>query len=113
MTCWMKKGVLGYLHPILQKAQGKIETYYAEAYGYDFFMTSVEEANHAPGSFHYIGYAFDFKRQGVSLSEIRNIVGSDFDILEYSNGKGDFFHIEYDIWDWEEIKNGRKRNDVV
>jgi len=92
-TTWMKIGVRGDLTRLAQKAYGKtVRLYYSK--NLDFYWTSAREANHRPGSFHYIGEAFDFKRQGVSKQEILDTVGSGFQVIEYKGR--DIFHVERD-----------------
>ena len=95
-TTWVKDGVMGDLHPVMQKCKGRIiRLYYSK--GLDFFVTSIKEGNHQPGSFHPIGYAMDFKRQGVAKSEIVEAAGQGFDVVEYSDNR-DIFHVEWDVW---------------
>jgi len=47
------------------------------------------------GSLHYIGHAFDVKRQSITKKEIQMAVGPGFDVVEYDDAR-DIFHIEYD-----------------
>ena len=96
---WTKAGVRGNLHPIMMKAQGRLERlYYGK--GLDFYITSIGEGNHGPGSFHLFAdwsLAEDFKRQGVSIAEIRDVLGEGFDVVEYHDER-DIFHMEFDKW---------------
>jgi hypothetical protein len=94
MTVWIKQGVMGDLSREMQKAQGRMVNLYASK-GLDFFITSVRESNHSGGSFHYIGMALDFKRQGVSMQEIDAALGAGFDVIEYTDAR-DIFHVEHD-----------------
>ena len=92
MTVWFKQGVLGDLHPKAQKGFGKVAILYRDN-GIDLFVTSLREGNHQPGSFHYIGEAFDFRQGGIPIETVRGILGDDWDVLP---SKGGTFHAEYD-----------------
>lgn len=90
---WIKTGVCGDLHPIMQKAHGKIVSHYESLGIKNFFITSRRDGNHIPGSFHYIGLAEDFgKHRLITRFELQHLLGNDFDIIEYD----DHFHVEYD-----------------
>ena len=92
MTVWRKQGVIGDLAPIAQKGLGKVASLY-EINGEDLYITSIREGNHSPGSFHYIGQAFDFRRGGITLEAVRGALGDKWDVLNSSHGT---FHAEFD-----------------
>ncbi len=92
MTEWIKAGVLGDLNHEAQKCKGRIIKLYASKKR-SFFLTSIREGNHMPGSFHPIGDAFDFLHDpNVSQGEIRGAAGIGFDCVFHT----DHVHIEYD-----------------
>lgn len=91
MNTWIKRGVLGDLTPITQKGLGKLIKLYHNN-GLDFYITSVKEGNHSEGSFHYIGQAFDFRKQEVNINKIRGLLGPDWDVINEKT----HFHAEYD-----------------
>ena len=92
MRTWFKSGVLGELTPIAQKGFGRVvRLYYSK--GLEFFCTSIREGTHSPGSLHYLGMAFDFQAQEMPLSEIRRVLGKDWDVVPSNNGA---IHAEYD-----------------
>lgn len=78
----------------MRRAHGRVVKVY-ERHGLDVFVTSREEGNHSPGSFHYDSGAEDIKRQEVQKYEITNELGPDYDVVEYSDDR-DIYHIEYD-----------------
>lgn len=94
MTVWIKQGVCGSLSPPMRRCKGRLVALYASK-GLDFYITSKREGEHHPASCHYEGDALDFKRQGVSLWEISNASGRDFDVIEYDDER-DIFHVEWD-----------------
>ncbi len=47
-----------------------------------------------PGSFHYIGEAFDFLHQEVPIEEVRTAAGPGFQVLP--NKKKGIYHVERD-----------------
>lgn len=77
----------------MRRCKGRLIDFY-KFRGSDFFITSKGEGNHNRASCHYEGDAIDFKRKGFSKSDIVDVCGSDFDVVEYSNL--DIFHVEYD-----------------
>ena len=89
---WFKQGVIGDLSIEAQKAFGKVAKLYHDN-GEDFFVTSVREGTHSPGSLHYSGNAFDFQRGGVRIISIQKTLGKDFDVVVSNDGA---FHVEYD-----------------
>ena len=93
MTVWIKQGVTGDLSREARRGLGRCARVY-ERKGLDFFITSIREGNHSAGSFHYDGGAFDFKRQEILISELRQELGKDYDVEEYDNLN--IFHVEYD-----------------
>lgn len=95
MTAWIKMGVLGTLTPPTQKGLGRVIRLYREN-GLDFFITSLCEGNHQPGSFHYIGQAFDFMQRKIPRKTIEDILGGDWDVIVFKVGDTDYVHAEYD-----------------
>ena len=95
MTVWIKQGVLGDLQPIAQKGFGRVVKLYWSR-GDDFFCTSLREGNHQPGSFHYLGLAFDFIRNGGILQEIRERLGAGWDVIEFTVNGVKYIHAEFD-----------------
>ena len=93
-TVWLKYDVFGDLQPPMMKAHGKLVELYA-MYGLDFLVTSRRDGRHSAGSFHYIGLAEDFKRQGIKKSLIEKTLGPGFDVIEYPEPR-DIFHCEWD-----------------
>lgn len=88
---WLKQGVMGRLTREAQRGLGKaVSLYYS--HGLDFFITSIEEATHMPGSFHYTGDAFDCLKLSILLSDLKKALGPGFDVLEYT----EVYHVEYD-----------------
>ena len=92
MTVWIKQGVIGDLQPVAQKGLGRITKLYA-SHGLDLYITSVREANHGYGSFHYIGYALDFRQLEVPIEAIKEALGPGWDVLKSNNGA---VHAEWD-----------------
>ena len=90
---WLRQSVQGHLHPLMQKAQGKVAKLY-HAKGRALYISSRADGEHQPGSFHYNMCAEDYLdgMKHVSKKEIKNKLGPDFDIVEYSWG----YHVEYD-----------------
>lgn len=82
---------MGDLRPEAQKGFGKVAKLY-NAMGKNFFCTSIREGNHGKGSLHYIGFAWDFKKQGISINKIKDILGQKFDVID----EGTHVHAEYD-----------------
>ena len=92
MTEWIKAGACGDLNHASQKCKGRIIKLY-ESKGLDFYLTAVRDGNHAPGSFHQIGDAFDFRYgEGIKESEIRLAAGVGFDCVFHKS----HIHIEHD-----------------
>ena len=92
---WIKQGVMGDMSIPMRKGFGKIAKHYATL-GLDTYITSIREANHSQGSLHYDGNAVDIKRQNLKRGVIKQILGPNFDVIEYSKDAGDIFHLEYD-----------------
>lgn len=92
MRLWIKAGVLGDLQIPAQKGLNRLAgRYFLE--GLDFFVTSIREGNHAPGSLHYVGLAFDYLPQGRPIEKDREALGPNWDVVESNNGAR---HAEYD-----------------
>ena len=88
---WFKQGVMGDLRPIAQKGFGRVAQLYISK-GKNLFVTSIRDGNHGYGSFHYLGLAFDLKKEGVKAKEIRDAVGPGWDLVIH----GSHYHLEYD-----------------
>lgn len=91
MSVYLKQDVCGDLSIKMQKAHGKLARYYQE-HGMDFFVTSRRDGIHGLGSLHYNGNAEDFDGQGVFISELKELMGKDFDLLDERH----HIHCEYD-----------------
>jgi hypothetical protein len=93
---WQRQSVRGQLHPKMQKAQGKIARLY---HGKDLplMISSRGDGEHSPGSFHYLELCqaedyLDRDPKDLTLVEIREALGRDYDVVEYTWG----YHVEYD-----------------
>lgn len=93
MTIWYKQGVEGkhLLHPLLQKAQGRIHDLY-QIHGEDMYVTSLIEGTHSAGSLHPLGRAEDFRYGTPTPKEIRKAAGPGFDFYFHKS----HIHMEYD-----------------
>ena len=88
---WIKQGVMGRLCPDAQNGFGRVAALYFNKW-LDFFVTSIREGTHSPGSLHYLGRAFDFEGQGVPKEEIKKALGKDWDVVIEPN----HYHVELD-----------------
>tara|TARA_R110000824_G_scaffold88187_2_gene216857 strand:- start:6072 stop:6359 length:288 start_codon:yes stop_codon:yes gene_type:complete len=88
---WIKMGVMGTLTPIAQKGFGRLAKNH-HGQGLDFFVTSIREGTHSPGSLHYSGNAFDYQPQN-SIRDDRKILGEGWDVVESNAGAR---HAEWD-----------------
>jgi len=89
---WLKQGVIGDLTGTTQKCIGRVAKLYGSK-GIDLFVTAIRDGVHSPGSFHYIGRAFDFRYgDDITESEIRLAAGAGFDCVFHNS----HIHIEYD-----------------
>ena len=93
MTVWFKQGVMGELVPKAQKGLGRVAKLYHRK-KLDLYVTCIRESNHLPGSFHYIGRAFDIRARGVSKEEILKALGVGWDVIYYTRYR--IFHCELD-----------------
>lgn len=91
MTEWIKQGVCGDMSIPMRKGHGKIVKLYTSK-GLDFYTTAIRDGNHSPGSLHPDGNAEDFRGQNVPISEIKEVLGPDFDVIN----ERDHYHAEYD-----------------
>ena len=91
---WVKQGVCGPAARQIRRAIGVLAELYG-TYNDDLFITSICDSTHAAGSLHYDGNALDFKRRNVHIKAIREVLGADFDVIEYTDVR-DIFHVEYD-----------------
>ena len=98
MSVFYKMGVVGDLHPKMQKALSKIDHVYRMGYKEDVLITSKRDGVHSAGSLHYIGCAIDARYPKTCLDRqefaqrLRSAVGKDFDVVV----EGSHIHIEYD-----------------
>ena len=92
---WQRQSVRGQLHPMMQKAQGRIARLYNRQRK-PLMISSRGDGEHSPGSFHYLELcqAEDYldPDKHVSKAEIKNAAGPGFDVIEYQWG----YHVEYD-----------------
>lgn len=90
---WTQQGATGDLQSVAQKGLGKVARLY-HANGLDLYITSLRDGTiHCPGSFHYIGLAFDFRKASrVSRGMLVSTLGDDWDVIEHST----HYHVEYD-----------------
>ena len=92
MTVWYKQGAIGDLSQYAQKGLGKVAGVYEEV-GCDLYITAIRDGNHKPGSFHYTGNAFDFKKnEWITKEKLKKALGLDYDVVGHST----HFHVEYD-----------------
>jgi len=90
MTVWYKEGVYGELRYEAAKGLRLVKILYASK-GKDVFVTSIRESTHGIRTLHHLGDAFDIRKNGVSIRDIRRVLGKDFDVVnEWSH-----FHIEF------------------
>ena len=98
MTVLYKMGVMGDLHPVMQKALRKIEHIYRHYYKEDLICTSKREGTHSAGSLHYIGRAADFRYPKTMTDKqeltqrVRASLGPSFDVVP----EGNHLHVELD-----------------
>jgi len=100
---WERQSVQGTLHPMMQRAQGRIAKLY-HAKGERLMISSRADGEHNPGSFHYLRpcQAEDYlDRDGpngkyVHISEIKDVLyvlePDGYDCCQHSWG----YHVEYD-----------------
>jgi len=88
----IKQGVCGDLQPIAQKGYGKVAQLYLDN-NCDFIVTAKRDgADHLPGSFHYLGLAFDFDKGPFKKPDIEAVLYKPWQIIEHET----HFHAEYD-----------------
>ena len=95
MTVWYKQGVIGDLQPVARKGLGRVADLYDSFDSYineDLFVTSIREGNHKAGSLHYDGLAFDIQLGGRTTGQIREVLGSSWDVVNEEN----HVHCEFD-----------------
>ncbi|MCG7852805.1 MAG: hypothetical protein MIO92_09810, partial [Methanosarcinaceae archaeon] len=81
MAVWYKAGVIGDLQPVARKGLGRIAKLF-ETEDHDLFITSLRDGNHAAGSLHYDGLAFDMRDDPkFQLIEFRETLGYDWDVV--------------------------------
>jgi hypothetical protein len=85
---------------VIRDVVGRVWT----SHGLQATITSSMDGEHMDGSKHYEGLAEDYRTKDIPgnikqtmFSEVRNILGSDYDVLfEYENQANEHLHIEYD-----------------
>ena len=92
MATFYKQGAIGSLQPVVVKCRGRIAALY-EKHGKDLMITSLRDGYHSHGSLHPDGWAFDFRKNGVPLEEIKEAAGPGFDVLLSNDGA---VHCEFD-----------------
>jgi hypothetical protein len=90
-TVLFKQGVCGELRPEAQKGFGRVARLFLEN-DLDFIVTSIREGNHMPGSLHYVGMAFDFRKGIFKKADIMSVLNADWDVVEHETS----FHCELD-----------------
>ena len=86
-----KQGVSGDLQTVAQKGLGRVaELFFAN--NLDLIVTSIREGNHMPGSLHYIGLAFDFRKGPFRKADIEAVLSPPWQVIE----EADHWHCEYD-----------------
>jgi len=88
----LKQGVILDLKPVAQKGFGRVVALYFSHFG-NVIVTSGKEGNHMPGSFHYIGLAWDQRKGSLKKNDLLAVLGEGWQVIEYDT----HFHIEYDI----------------
>jgi hypothetical protein len=101
----LKEGVvLDRIRPEILRACADIHSL-MEATG-QFTITAGLDGKHKVGSLHYVGKAVDIRSKHITdpvmkkrvLSEIKNILGKDYDcILECEGEANEHYHLEYDV----------------
>ena len=93
INIWERQSVQGDLQTVMRKAQGRIAKIYNWK-GHPLMISSRRDGEHMPGSLHYDGLAEDYKDpdKRVSKAEIKDAVGTGFDVIEYEWG----YHVEHD-----------------
>jgi len=92
----LKPGVdISRLRPPIRRALCVLDEIYKK-YDSELVITSTYDGNHLPCSLHYQHLAVDFRfpksQINMVVSEIRNRLGSDYDVVVES----DHIHLEYD-----------------
>lgn len=84
---------VGDLKREIRRALGKVERKF-----HQIVVSSTYEGDHGGGSLHYCNDAFDIwpmsfpDNKMISVKELKNILGFDFDIVD----EGNHIHIEFD-----------------
>lgn len=99
MMLKLKPGVrLGGLKPEALYAITATERCLSEHSVRDTVITSISDGRHMPGSLHYIGHAFDFRRRDLTpelvdaiVKDLAEALGEDFDVVL----KPTHVHVEY------------------
>jgi hypothetical protein len=105
MAFAIKPGVSGELRPEMDPVLAVVPTIW-RMHGLGApTITSIQDGQHRPDSFHYRGLAIDFRLRDVPAelhetlrSEVAAALGSNFDVLhEYHGTTSDHLHVEYDV----------------
>lgn len=101
----LKKGVkITNLTPQMVLAIRIVESVYQKLQpGHDITITSVDEGQHGPGTFHGKGMAVDFRTKDFNgnkyklQNDVRLALGDEFDVvLEDLHGPQEHLHVEWD-----------------
>ena len=91
MALWYKEGVFGELTHEAAMGLRKVKGLYASR-GKDVFITCVREGTHCATSYHPLGDAWDMRKDGMPIGDIKNLLGEDFDVVDEKT----HLHIELD-----------------
>lgn len=90
-TVWYDQGVIWRPTEKTEEGFRRVVKVY-ERKRLDVYVLSGADGDHMMSSLHYVGRAFDIRKNGVRVAEIRRALGKDWDVVVYSWG----FHCEYD-----------------
>tara|TARA_R100000656_G_scaffold122274_1_gene97782 strand:+ start:294 stop:575 length:282 start_codon:yes stop_codon:yes gene_type:complete len=76
-----KQGVCGDLTREATRGFGQVAALY-ERNGIDMVVTSIREGNHSAWSLHYIGRAFDLRVTDIDVTQIREVLGPEWDVVD-------------------------------
>jgi len=95
---WLDSVKFNDLQPQTVLALFRVDEVYTK-FGYEFWITSLNDKTHAPGSLHFKGRAFDCRTKNVDAdilvslhAAIAACLGPQFDVVLES----DHIHVEYE-----------------
>ena len=100
----LKEGVnIEDLCPEMERARDAIDAI-LEPMGYDTVITSGNDGQHKPGSFHYSGRALDFRTKHIEKSQrplvvlsVKLVLRKGYDVLWENKGQdNEHLHVEWD-----------------